>query len=46
VKLTKTEIQLLKELTAAGGHGRTIAGASSAKISYLMGASGFRANFM
>ena len=36
VKLTKTEIQLLKELTAAGEHGRTIAGVSSAEIAHLM----------
>jgi len=36
VKLTKTEIKVLKELTAAGGHGRTIAGVSSAEIAHLM----------
>jgi hypothetical protein len=39
VRLTKNEIQLLKELTAAGQHGRTIAGlASSIEIAHLIGA--------
>jgi len=38
VRLTRTEIQLLKELKAAGEHGRRIAGVSSAEISHLIGA--------
>jgi hypothetical protein len=37
-RLTKSEIQLLKELKAAGGHGRRIAGTSSAEIAHLIGA--------
>jgi len=37
-RLTKSEIQLLKELSAAGEHGRRIAGTSSAEIAHLMGA--------
>ena len=36
VRLTKTEIQLLKELSAAGGHGQRIAGTSSEKIAHLI----------
>jgi hypothetical protein len=36
-KLTRTEIQLLKELTAAGEHGRTIgAPASSIEVALLI----------
>jgi hypothetical protein len=38
VKLTRSEVQLLKELDAAGEHGRRIAGASSAEIVHLIGA--------
>jgi hypothetical protein len=38
VRLTKSEIQLLKELKAAGDHGRRIAGPSSAEIAPLIGA--------
>jgi hypothetical protein len=38
VRLTRSEVQLLKELTAAGEHGRRIAGASSAEIAHLIGA--------
>ena len=38
VRLTKNEVQLLKELKAAGEHGRHIAGASSAEIAHLIGA--------
>jgi hypothetical protein len=38
VRLTRTEIQLLKELKAAGEHGRRIAGISSAEIAHLVGA--------
>jgi hypothetical protein len=38
IRLTKTEIQLLKELKAAGKHGRHIAGISSAIIAHLLGA--------
>ena len=37
-RLTKGEIQLLKELKAAGEHGRRIAGTSSAEIAHLIGA--------
>jgi hypothetical protein len=37
-RLTKSEIQLLKELKAAGEHGRRIAGTSSAEIAHLIGA--------
>jgi hypothetical protein len=37
-RLTKSEVQLLKELQAAGEHGRRIAGASSAEIAHLIGA--------
>jgi hypothetical protein len=38
-RLTKREIQLLKELTAAGEHGRIItAPTSSAEIAHLMSA--------
>jgi len=37
-RLTRTEIQVLKELKAAGEHGRRIAGASSAEIAHLIGA--------
>jgi hypothetical protein len=38
-RFTKSEIQLLKELTAAGQHGRTIAAlASSIEIAHLIGA--------
>jgi hypothetical protein len=36
VRLTKSEVQLLKELQAAGEHGRRIAGAS-AEIAHLIG---------
>jgi hypothetical protein len=35
VRLTKSELQLLKELKAAGEHGRPIAGISSAEIAHL-----------
>jgi len=38
VRLTKSEVQLLKELKAAGEHGRRIAGTSSAEIAHLIGA--------
>jgi hypothetical protein len=38
VRLTKSEVQLLKELRAAGERGRRIAGTSSAEITYLIGA--------
>ena len=38
VRLTKSEVQLLKELQAAGEHGRRVAGASSAEIAHLIGA--------
>jgi hypothetical protein len=38
IRLTKTEIQLLKELKAVGKHGRHIAGISSAIIAHLLGA--------
>jgi hypothetical protein len=38
IRLTKTEIRLLKELAAAGEHGRRIAGTSSAEIAHLIGA--------
>jgi hypothetical protein len=39
VRLTRNEIQLLKELMAAGEHGRRIiAGISSAEIAHLLGA--------
>ena len=38
VRLTKCEVQLLKELKAAGEHGRRIAGTSSAEIAHLIGA--------
>ena len=38
IRLTKTEIQLLKELKAAGEDGRRIAGTSSAEIAHLIGA--------
>ena len=39
VRLTRNEIQLLKELTAAGQHGRTIAAlASSIEVAHLIGA--------
>jgi hypothetical protein len=37
IRLTKTEIELLKELNAAGEHGRRIAGISSAVIAHLIG---------
>jgi len=37
-RLTKSEIQLLKELRAAGEHGRRIAGTLSAEIAHLIGA--------
>jgi hypothetical protein len=36
IRLTKTEIQLLKELNAAGEHGQRIAGTSSEKIAHLV----------
>jgi hypothetical protein len=36
-RLTKSEIQLLKELKAADEHGRRIAGTSSAEIAHLIG---------
>jgi hypothetical protein len=38
IRLTKTEIQLLKELKAAGKHGRYIAGIASTTIAHLRGA--------
>jgi hypothetical protein len=38
VKLTRSEVRLLKELKAAGEHGRRFAGASSAEIAHLIGA--------
>jgi len=39
VRLTRNEIQLLKELTAAGEHGRIIAAPiSSAEVAHLIGA--------
>jgi hypothetical protein len=39
VRLTRNEIQLLKELTAAGQHGRIIAAlASSMEVAHLVGA--------
>jgi hypothetical protein len=38
VRLTKSEVQLLKELQAAGEHARRVAGASSAEIAHLIGA--------
>jgi hypothetical protein len=38
VRLTKSEVQLLKELKAAGERGRRIAGTSSTEIAHLMGA--------
>jgi hypothetical protein len=38
VRMTKSEVQLLKELKAAGEHGRRIAGTSSIEIAHLMGA--------
>ena len=38
VRLTRSEIQLLKELKVAGEHGRRIAGTSSAEIAHLIGA--------
>ena len=37
-RLTKSEVQLLKELKAAGEHGRRIAGTSSAEIAHLISA--------
>jgi len=37
IRLTRNEIQVLKELTAAGGHGRIIAGTSSAEVAHLIG---------
>jgi hypothetical protein len=37
VRLTKSEVQLLQELKAAGEHGRRIAGTSSAEIAHLIG---------
>jgi len=37
-RLAKSEIQVLKELKAAGEHGRRIAGSSSAEIAHLIGA--------
>jgi hypothetical protein len=36
--LTRSEVQLLKELKAAGEPGRRIAGTSSAEIAHLIGA--------
>jgi hypothetical protein len=36
IRLTKSEVRLLKELQAAGEHGRRIAGASSAEIAHLI----------
>jgi hypothetical protein len=38
VRLTTSEVDLLKELKAAGRYGRRIAGASSAEIAHLIGA--------
>jgi hypothetical protein len=39
VRLTRNEIQLLKELTAAGQHGRIITAlASSIEVAHLIGA--------
>jgi hypothetical protein len=38
IRLTKTEIQLLKVLKAAGKHGRHIVGISSDVIAHLRGA--------
>jgi hypothetical protein len=38
VRLTRGEIQLLKELKAAGGHGRRVTGTSSTEIAHLVGA--------
>jgi hypothetical protein len=38
VRLTKSEVQLLKGLEAAGRHGRRIVGTSSAEIAHLIGA--------
>jgi hypothetical protein len=38
VRITQSEVQLLKELKAAGEHGRRIAGTSSAEIAHLIGA--------
>ena len=38
VRLTKREVQLLKELKVAGEHGRRIAGTSSAEIAHLISA--------
>jgi hypothetical protein len=38
VRLTTSEVDLLKELKAAGKYGRRIAGASSAEIAHLIGA--------
>jgi len=38
IKISKIEIQLLKELTAAGEHGRTIAAPiSSIEVAHLIG---------
>jgi hypothetical protein len=36
VKLTRSEIRVLKELKAAGEHGRPIAEASSAEIAHFV----------
>ena len=38
VRLTTSEVDLLKELKAAGEHGRRIAETSSAEIAHLIGA--------
>jgi hypothetical protein len=38
VRLTKSEVQLLKELQAAGERSRRVAGASSAEIAHLISA--------
>jgi hypothetical protein len=38
VSLTKSEVQLLKEMKAAGQHGRRIVGTPSAEIAHLIGA--------
>ena len=38
VRLTKSEVHLLKELKAAGEHGRRVAGTSSAEIAHLISA--------
>jgi hypothetical protein len=38
IRLTKSEAQLLKELRAAGEHGRRIASTSSAEIAHLISA--------